>query len=76
MPASLLEAVRRLSEALVSFEPAAFSGDDCATLAEALGRTEKACAAARVRAAARAADAGAHHRRGYTNPVDWLARTA
>jgi hypothetical protein len=60
----------------MSFEPAAFSGDDCATLAEALGRTEKACAAARVRAAARAADAGAHHRRGYTNPVDWLARTA
>ncbi|HEX4540769.1 MAG TPA: hypothetical protein VH112_11045, partial [Acidimicrobiales bacterium] len=76
MPASLLDAVRRLLELLASFEPELFSGDDCATLAEELGRTEKACAAGLVRAAARAAAAGAHQRRGYTNPVDWLARSA
>ena len=76
MPASLVDTVRALSGLLASFEPEAFSGDDCATLAEELGRTEKSCAAARARAGARAAEAGAHHRRGYTNPVDWLARVA
>jgi hypothetical protein len=76
MPASLLEAVRALSELLVSFEPDAFSGDDCATLAEVLTRTAKACVAASGRAATRAAELGAHNRRGYANAVDWLARSA
>jgi len=76
MPASLLDAVRALSGLLASFEPEAFSGDDCATLSEELGRAEKACAAARVRAAARAAETGAHHRRGHANAADWLARIA
>src|SRR2546423_1615230 len=73
MAASLLDAVRGVSEHLSCFEPVAFSADDCAVLAEALARTAKACVAASARAAARAAEAGAHHRRGYASPADWLA---
>src|SRR2546423_385545 len=75
MPDSPLEALRALRQALARFAPEVFSGEDCATLAEELGRTEKACAAARARAAARVAEAGAHRRRGYGNAVDWVART-
>jgi hypothetical protein len=41
-------------------------------LAEELAQTEKVCATAKVRAAARAADCGAH--RGFGDATDWLAR--
>ena len=76
MPNGPMVASRALREALGALEPDPFSGDDCATLAEDLARTEKACAAARARLAVRAAEAGAHHRRGYARPLDWLARSA
>lgn len=76
MPQSPLVAASALRQALRGFEPEAFSGEDCARLAEELARTENACAAARARAAARAADVGAHARRGYADPVDWVARTS
>jgi len=42
-------------------------------LAEALARTEKACAGARARAAARAVACDAHRGRGYADGADWMA---
>ncbi len=76
MSESLLVASRYLREALASFEPEVRAGEDCATLAEELARTGKACVAAAARAAERAAGCGAHVRRGYAQAEDWLARTA
>jgi hypothetical protein len=65
-------ATRALREVLGAFEPEAFSGSDCAILAEELAQTEKACAAARARAAARAVSCEAH--RGFGGANEWLAR--
>ncbi len=76
MPASPMVASRALREALGALEPELLSGDDCATMAEELARTGKACVTAQARLASRAADAGAHHRRGFAVAVDWVARTA
>src|SRR5439155_7187005 len=61
-------------EALAAFDPELLSGDDCATAATVLARIEKACDAARVRAAARAAACGVHRRQGFGDPEEWLAR--
>ncbi|MBV8429815.1 MAG: DUF222 domain-containing protein [Solirubrobacterales bacterium] len=65
---------KELREELVAFEPELFSGEECAVLAEAIAVTEKACAAAKARAAQRAASCGAHRERGFADPEDWLAR--
>jgi hypothetical protein len=73
-PDNLLLAAQALREALIGFEPALLSGRDCAQVVEELARTEKACAAARARAAARAADCRAHCQRGFGDAADWLAR--
>lgn len=51
-----------------------FSGADCALLAEELAATENACAAARLLAARRAVDTGAHRDRGFSDGAAWLAR--
>ncbi|HVE45637.1 MAG TPA: DUF222 domain-containing protein, partial [Acidimicrobiales bacterium] len=45
----------------------------CVLVAEELARVEKACAALRSMAAARAAECGAHRERGFNSPEDWLA---
>jgi hypothetical protein len=74
MPDNVLLAARALRDALIGFEPARWSGRDCAEVVEELARTEKACAAARARAAVRAADCGAHSQRGFADAADWLAR--
>lgn len=63
-----------LRSELVRFDPALFSGDDCRVLAEELARTEKACAAARARAASRVAECGSFRRGGFDDVADWLAR--
>jgi hypothetical protein len=73
---SLLEAARALRGALGDFEPGLYSGSDCARLAEELAATEKACAAARLLAAARAVETGAHQGRGYGDGASWLAASA
>ena len=73
MTHGVLEAARVLRAALAGFDPAVLSGADCARVAEELARTEKACAAARARAATRAADCRAHRERGYGDAADWLA---
>ena len=76
MSAGVLEQVERLVEALRRVEPGQLSGTDCARLAERLAVAEKACAGLRVRAAARAADCGAHRGFGYAQPADWLAQVS
>jgi hypothetical protein len=72
----LVELVQVLSAALVDFRPEAFSGADCAVLAEGLATHEKVCAAARVRAAARAGECGVHKDRGFADVSDWMARAS
>jgi hypothetical protein len=67
---------RELRDELAAFEPELLSGTECAFLVEVLAVTEKACAGARARAAARAADCGAHRDHGFRDPEDWLARTS
>ncbi len=74
MAESLVELVRVLRAALVSFQPEMCSGQDCAVLVEELAALEKVSAAARVRAAARAGECGAHRERGFTDVSDWMAR--
>ncbi|HEV8626959.1 MAG TPA: HNH endonuclease signature motif containing protein [Acidimicrobiia bacterium] len=74
MAESLVESVDALHAALVSFQPEAYSGEDCATLVEKLAAVEKVSAAARVRAAAQAGECGAHRERGFANVSDWMAR--
>jgi hypothetical protein len=72
--------VRGLAEALraglLAADPGTYSGEDAADLAEELARTEKACATARVRFAARAAACGEHRRRGHAAAPDWMAASA
>jgi len=70
----VLVAAEELCNEIESFSPALYSGADCALLAEALAKTEKACAGARARAAARAVACGAHRDRGYPDGADWLAQ--
>jgi hypothetical protein len=71
---SLVELVRGLRAALVSFQPEVYSGEDCAVLVEQLAAVEKISAAARVRAAARAGECGVHRERGFADVSDWMAR--
>ena len=72
---SLLERCEAFVADVARVEPGVLSGQDCARLAEALARVEKACGAARARLAARAAGCGAHRRAGYADAAAWLART-
>jgi hypothetical protein len=59
-----------LCDALGSFEPTLYSGEDCAALATRFARAAKACEAASARAAARAAECG----RVGGSPAEFLAR--
>ncbi len=70
------ELAAQLRDALANSDPRLSTGELCAEIAEDLGATEKACAAARVRYATRAADCGEHHKRGFASAPDWIARTA
>jgi hypothetical protein len=74
LSASVLAAASALRETLAGFEPGLYSGADCATVAEALAVTEKACATVRLLALARATQAGAHKERGFKDGAAWLAR--
>lgn len=60
--------------ALRTVEVEVLSGESAALVAEELARVEKACAAVRAMAAARAADCGAHRSAGYADPDEWMAR--
>lgn len=76
MVESLRHAIRGLRTAIAALDPDVVGSDDCRRLASELATVEKACAAARVRVAARAAAGGAHRRAGFADPADWLAREA
>ena len=76
MGENLVELVRVLRAALVGFQPDEFSGEACAVLVEELAITEKVCAAARVRAGARAGVCGVHKERGFADVSDWMARAS
>ena len=74
MPGSLLEDVASLRERLAAFEPGEYTGADCARLADELASLEKGCTAARLLAAARAVDTGAHKGQGFNDANAWIAR--
>lgn len=74
MRAPVLEVVEQACKAVARLDPAVFSGEDCAEIAEVLARAEKTYAGARARAAARAAACGAHRSRGFADGAEWLAR--
>ena len=76
MSTSLLASLDALVATLARFAPEAHSPAACVVLVESLARAEKACAAARVRAASRAAEAGAHRCSGYLDATEWLARVS
>jgi uncharacterized protein DUF222 len=71
---SLFDSVDVVYAALVSFQPGAYSGDDCAALVEKLAALEKVSGVARVGAAARAGECGEHRERGFAKVADWVAR--
>jgi hypothetical protein len=70
----VLAVAEELCREIERFVPALYSGADCALLAEALSRAEKACAGGRARAAARAVACGAHKQEGFADGADWLAQ--
>ena len=74
MPCLVLQAAAELRAAISSFETGEYSPADCFRIADELARTEKACAAARVLAAARAAKAGVPEQQGHKDGASWLAR--
>lgn len=63
-----------LRELLRAFDAGLLCGEDCATVADALAATEKACSGARALAAARAVACGAHRSRGFEDGAAWVAR--
>ena len=74
--AGIRELAVEFREALAASDPGVSAGEACAEIAEELARTEKACAAARVRYAARASECGEHRKRGFADASDWMARSA
>ncbi|MGH9028517.1 MAG: HNH endonuclease signature motif containing protein [Acidimicrobiales bacterium] len=72
----VVDLAERLTEALGAFEPDAYSATDCALLAAKLSAAGKACSAAAVLAAARAAELGAHRDLGFSEPCRWVANQA
>jgi hypothetical protein len=65
----------QLRDLLAAADPELSAGVVCAEIAEELAATEKACAAARVRFAARAAHCGEHRKRGFIDAPSWIAQT-
>lgn len=74
MSAGVLSSIDAFVASLDGFEPESFSPDACVTIVERLAVVEKICAVTRARAAARAASAGAHRRKGFSNPAEWIAQ--
>ena len=62
-------AAAALRAVLAGLEPGTFSPEAAAMIAEELAATENACGAAKVRMAGRAAEGGAHRKRGYRGCV-------
>ncbi|MFI5046660.1 MAG: HNH endonuclease signature motif containing protein [Acidimicrobiia bacterium] len=62
-----------LCEALAELEPGALPVEVAGQVAERLANAENACAVAKVRLVARAAEGGVHRRRGFADTSDWVA---
>src|SRR5262245_17469084 len=73
-PSVLLARLRSCRAELKAFEPERYESSDCAAIAEALAKLEKACSVAAVRAAKRAASGGEHRARGHADEHDWLSK--
>lgn len=76
MAIALIEHSQMFRSELAGFEPSLLSGEDCRVLAEELARTEKACAAARARAAVRVEACGSFRTSGFGDAAGWLARSS
>jgi len=68
--------MRELRSSLGRLDPSQLAGEECVKLVSELAITEKACATARVRAAAQAAASGAHRQSGFRDAHEWMARQA
>lgn len=66
-------AIESLEHALLSVDPISLSGPECAALADRLGRTGRALAAARFGLILRAADLGGYPGAGTFDAADWVA---
>lgn len=73
MSAELLSSVEALLVTLTKFDPRSLPPDRCLAVVAELALLEKASAAARCRAAARVAAAGAQKSEGFNSPAGWLA---
>jgi hypothetical protein len=71
---ALLSTAASLRAQLAAFQPGELTGRDCARVADELAATEKACAAVRLLAAARAIHCRAHESRGFDDGAAWVAR--
>ena len=76
MSRAVVEAARALRRAIHDFDPETLSALDAAAVASELSQAEKACAAARTLAGARAAQCGAHKEMGFSDAASWLAHEA
>ena len=76
MAQSLSNQVDALMRSVRAFDAAGYAGADCAVLVRKFAQAEKALAAARVRAAARAAQCNEHRKEGFADPSEWLSRHA
>lgn len=76
MSSAVVEVARELRRALGGFDASSLSGAAALALADELARTEKACAAARLMAAARAVGCGSHKDAGFADPARWVAQSA
>ena len=72
--AALLQQARSLRERLQFFDCALVSGEECAPVVAEFAALEKACAATKALAAARAASCGVYRAAGYADAGEWLAR--
>jgi hypothetical protein len=69
-------AARHLREVLGGFDPAGLVGAEALLAVQELALAEKACAAARAHAAARAVELGAYRAEGFASGPEWLATRA
>ena len=74
MSSALLSTAASLRAQLAAFQPGELTGTDSALVADELAATEKACAAVRLLAAARAIQCRAHESRGFNDGAAWVAR--
>src|SRR6476659_3224687 len=74
MAQSLAFQVDALVRSAHAFDAGTLSGEDCARLVTKFAQAEKALTAARIRAAARAAESNQHRKEGFADPSEWLSR--